>query len=225
MYFKGRKRGLLFFFIALLLGATILLIPNIGRGEYFDQKGWVITDIDSVNRQFFYAQNPNERVGGVKVLANVIPTQVKIGNLADIKGELQVFNTERRIINPTVNFSTETRTLPKPLMVNQRDFANSIAGTGAPIAGNLVTIWGKALPLGAGANSGYKYFFVDDGTGVWNPSEKTAGIKVYFNPLEYPNSDIFYNSPVTVTGIASVEEVGDRVFPIVWAQNIKSAAQ
>jgi len=221
MRLTGRKRGLLFFFIFLLLSTVVLLVPNIGRGEYFDQKGWVITGIDSVNRQFFYAQNPNERVGGVKVLVNEIPSQVKLGTLVDIKGELQVFHTERRIVNSTVNFSAGTTTLPNSLMVNQRDFMNSILGTGAPITGNLITLWGKVLPFGQGANSGYMYVFVDDGSGVWNSTIKTPGIKVYFNPLENPNVDNFYNCMTKITGIASVEEINGGVVPVIWLRDIK----
>lgn len=201
-----------------------MLIPSVIQAEIVSYDNWVVTGTDTVNKQFFFAQDPSNRVGGVKVLPSTTPiVNINIGDRVNISGDFQMFCTERRIINANVTFPGGSATVPKPLGINHKAFSDSVNGIGAPIAGKLVSVWGKISPSDSGVSQGYLYLFIDDGAGVWDPINKTIGVKVYYNPADYPDMNATFGLFYIIRGIASVEQSGNAIIPIIWAQNITFA--
>lgn len=161
----------------------------------------VLTSASGMLYDRFYAEQAN-RLCGICLPFEHIPSGWSEGNVVTIAGRLQTVDGERSVKNPTFTL-TGNRTPLQPLMmstgaVGGAGIFNKPGVTGGRGANNLsllITVYGRVT------STGWTYFYVDDGAGKLDGSGLT-GLRVITDQLNAPPP----GSLVRVTGMSSTEQ-------------------
>jgi len=188
---------------ALPYGSAVSLPASVVTGQYYPLWSYYIED--------------QQRVSGVRVRDTVTGYLPDKGQTVTVQGFV-TYEGGEKIINAVATSFGGTGTIPKPLaMPNESVGGASIpGGIGLTNTGLLVTIWGCVTDRGTD-ESGLDYFYVDDGSGVWDGTylpdgSRRLGVRVTISYV-YPE----IGSYVRVTGVSSVQMINGtprrRVLP------------
>ena len=173
-------------------------------GSLVSLEGGVVTGSYS-SYSSYYIESPN-RTAGVRVrdISGSLPAQgktVTVEGFVTTEGGERIINAYQTIVG--VNGDTPGSLGMPNRSVTGQSMADSL---GLANTGLLVTVWGVVTDRGIDEN-GLNFFYVDDGSGIWDGSygtdgHKRTGLRAIIN---YVNPGI--GSFVRVTGVSSVQYI------------------
>jgi|GEM_PF-201590 len=154
----------------------------------------------------YYIESP-DRTSGVRVRDAVTGYLPDKGQTVTVQGFV-TYEAGEKLINASSTSFGSNGTIPRSLaMTNATVGGLSITDAiGLTNTGLLVTIWGRVTDRGTDG-AGYDFFYVDDGSGVWDGTyrgdgQRRLGVRVTISYV-YPDVGSF----VRVTGVSSVQTI------------------
>jgi len=164
-----------------------------------------------------YYIESTDRISGIRVrdTSGSLPSP---GKVVDIQGFLTTDSGER-VINASSTIIRNMASIPRSLGTSNLNINECI--------GVLVTAWGKVTDKGTD-ELGNDFFYIDDGSGIWDGSYngsggKRLGVRVVTS-YSYPNTGTF----LRVTGVSGVQMINGtpqrRILPRS-AMDVRTVAQ
>lgn len=178
---------------ALPCGSAVSLPASVVIGQYYPLWSYYVED--------------QQRVSGLRVRDTVTGYLPDKGQTVAVQGFV-TYEGGEKILNAVATSLGGNGTIPRPLaMPNESMGGDSMPGAvGLTNTGLLVTIWGRVTDRGTD-ELGLDYFYVDDGSGVWDGTylpdgSRRLGVRVSISYV-YPE----IGSYVRVTGVSSVQVI------------------
>lgn len=178
---------------ALPYGSAVSLPASVVIGQYYPLWSYYVED--------------QQRTAGLRVRDTVTGYLPDRGQTVTVQG-FMTYEGGEKVLNAITTSFGANGTVPKPLaMPNESVGGSSISGAvGLTNTGLLVTIWGRVTDRGID-EYGLDYFYVDDGSGVWDGTylpdgSRRLGVRTTISYV-YPE----IGSYVRVTGVSSVQVI------------------